>query len=150
MNVHIYYDDGESDNLGLVRIQGSCPSEKVYELLNAKLSDFNLSLQSDIVAITSDGASVMIKFGRLSPAHQQICYNHGIHLAVMEVMYQKRKVANRIYESDVSHGTTDGENNNENDVDCGEDSDDGGSDEDEDNAASTSPSVVNAENDSDD
>lgn len=59
-------------------------------------------------------------------------------------------MANRIYESDVSHGTTDGENNNENDVDCGEDSDDGGSDEDEDNAASTSPSVFNAENDSDD
>ena len=144
MNVNIYYEDGESDNLGLVRIQGSCPSEKVYELLNAKLSDFNLSLQSDIVAITSDGASVMIKFGRLSPAHHQICYNHGIHLAVMEVMYQKRKRTNRIYESDVSDGdgTTDGENNNENDADCGEDSDDGDSRSDEDE--------VNAENYSDD
>lgn len=135
MNIHIYYDDGQSDNLGLVRIQESCPAEKVYELVNAKLSDFNIKLQSDIVAITSDGASVMIKFGRLSPAHQQICYNHGIHLAVMEVMYQKRKVANRIYDSDVSDG---------------DDSDDRGSDENENNAASTSFSDINAENASDD
>jgi hypothetical protein len=45
---------GDSGNPGLVCIQRSCPSEKVYKLLNATLSDFNLNVQSNIFNITSD------------------------------------------------------------------------------------------------
>ena len=61
-----------------------------------------------MVVITSDGASVIVKFGRLSPAHQQILYNNVMHLLVMGIMYQKRKQANRIriYESDKSDEAT--------------------------------------------
>lgn len=40
----------------------------------------------------SDGASVMVKYGTLSPAHHQLCYNHAIHLAIMRIFYEKKTV----------------------------------------------------------
>ena len=42
-------------NLGLVRIQGSFSAEKCIEKISSKLKDFELDLQSDIIAITTDG-----------------------------------------------------------------------------------------------
>lgn len=89
LNIHIYYSSGDSENLGLVRIEGSCPAEKLIELVDEKLKSFGLDFNKDIVSTTSDGARVMVKFGRLSQPHQQLCYNHAIHLAVMSIFYQK-------------------------------------------------------------
>jgi hypothetical protein len=39
------------------------------------------------VATTSDGAIVIVKFGKLSPALQHLCYIHAIHLVVASVFY---------------------------------------------------------------
>ena len=83
MNVQLYYENTKSQNLGLIRIDGSCIAEKVKEIVNASIKSFGLCFEKDIVATTSDGANVMIKFGKLSPALQQLCYNHAIHLAVV-------------------------------------------------------------------
>jgi hypothetical protein len=91
MDVHIYYDEHLSDNLGLVPITGTCSAEKAFELVSEKLGDFGISYEKDIVSTMSDGAAVMQKFGRLSPAHQQLCYNHGLHLAVMKTFYKTGK-----------------------------------------------------------
>ena len=44
--------------------------------------DFGINL-SDIVASTTDAGAVMVKFGGLSEYIHQLCYNHGIHLAVL-------------------------------------------------------------------
>ena len=90
LNVQIYPENGNSINLGLIRIHGSCPAEKIVELVTNKLEEFSLDLEKDVVGMTSDGASVMVKFGRLSPGYLQLCYNHGIHLAVVNIIYEKK------------------------------------------------------------
>lgn len=76
-------------NIGLARIFGSMPSESCVQLLKEKLSEFDLSLDNDIVGITTDGASVMKKVGRLIEPLQQICYAHGIQLGITDVIYKK-------------------------------------------------------------
>lgn len=59
-----------------------------------KLREFDLEI-SDIVAATTDGAAVMVKFVRLiskTSLHQQ-CLNHGIHLAVVYVLFKRNPSA---------------------------------------------------------
>ena len=77
-------------NLGLARVEGSMPAEKCIELLDEKLAEFELNLSDDIVSICTDGASVMRKVGNLIKPKQQLCYLHGIHLAVTDVLYKKK------------------------------------------------------------
>lgn len=85
MNV-IVHDKNKFWNLGLARVHGSMPAEKCVDILKTKLLSFNLSL-ADFVASTTDGASVMKKFGQLSGIGHQLCIVHGIHLAVVNVLY---------------------------------------------------------------
>lgn len=66
------------------------PAEKCIELLQCKLKEFGLSLSEDIVAICTDGASVMCKVGKLIEAEQQLCLAHGIQLAVLDVFYRHK------------------------------------------------------------
>lgn len=75
--------------LGLVPIEGSCNSEKSVELVRNFLQQFDIDLNTDIVASTHDGAAVMVKYGRLIGAISQLCYNHAMHLAVLELVYKK-------------------------------------------------------------
>jgi hypothetical protein len=86
MNVNVHAENCKFWNLGLVTVLGSTPAEKCVELLNNKLRDFGLKLESDIVCICTDGARVMTKVGELISAEQQLCYAHGIHLAVTDVL----------------------------------------------------------------
>ncbi|KAI6653465.1 hypothetical protein LOD99_3684 [Oopsacas minuta] len=74
------------------RIYGKMPAEKVLELLERILIEFNIELQKHIVSITCDGAPVMVKMGRLSRIHQQLCLAHGVHLAVVTVLYSKNRI----------------------------------------------------------
>jgi hypothetical protein len=90
MNVNVHGKAATVWNLGLVRVHGSMPAEKCVELLEKKLSVFGLSLKDDIVAICTDGASVMTKVGKLITSEQQLCYAHSIQLAVIDVLYHKR------------------------------------------------------------
>lgn len=60
MNVNVH-SDLDVHNLGLFRVSGSCPAEKIIKILVEELAVFNLSLDKDIVSITTDGASVMQK-----------------------------------------------------------------------------------------
>ena len=62
------------------------PSTKCIELVEKRLSMFGLCLETDIVSIVTDGASVMTKVGKqivadTGPA-QQLCFAHGLQLAV--------------------------------------------------------------------
>ena len=70
------------------------PAERCVELLELKLTSFDLSLVKDIVSIFTDGASVMTEVGKLIEAEQQLCYAHGIELAVIDVLYKRRAVVN--------------------------------------------------------
>jgi hypothetical protein len=57
------------------------------------LQTFRLKFSSDIVAITGDGAAVMVKFGRISPAEYIQCENHGLHIGVLSVVFPKKSQA---------------------------------------------------------
>lgn len=53
--------------------------------ITARLSEYGICIDTDIIAATGDGASVMICFGREAPFEYVICLNHTINLAVLEV-----------------------------------------------------------------
>ncbi len=77
--------------LGLVRISGSMPAERGMELIKKKLLEFGLDLEKDIIGISTDGATVMRKMGRLLPVAHQVCALHGLHLAITDVFYKKKE-----------------------------------------------------------
>lgn len=79
-------------NLGLIRIYGSMPAETAVDLLKKRLSEFGLFLDDDVVNITTDGASVMTKVGRLISPLQQLCYAHGIQLSIIDCICRSRIV----------------------------------------------------------
>lgn len=87
LNVHGF---GEFWNLGLARIKGTFTSEACLELVQIKLLEFELSM-FDVMGICTDGAAVMKRFGRLTERNHQICLAHGIHLAVVGVLYETKK-----------------------------------------------------------
>ena len=58
------------------------------DMVEIRLRDFELSF-SEIIGCTTDGAAVMVKFGKLIPSYHQLCYNHGIHLSILDVLYKK-------------------------------------------------------------
>ena len=51
-------------NLGMVAISGRMSADKKIEEIENKLSEFSLSPSRHIVAVVTDGASAMVKFGR--------------------------------------------------------------------------------------
>ena len=71
-------------------------ADKCIELLEQKLAQHGLDLRKDNVGIMTDGASVMKKVGRILPVNQQLCFAHGVQLAVIEVLYQKQDIEREI------------------------------------------------------
>ena len=92
LNLHL--DDVTLQSLGMVRIKGPMTAECCLDLIKKRLEDFGLSLQEHIVGMVTDGASVMIKTGRLSGIIHQVCHSHGLHLAVCDVLYKCRNIEN--------------------------------------------------------
>lgn len=88
LNINVHEQGPKFWNLGLVRVTGSMPAEKCVDLIESKLNEFGLTLTDDIVSICTDGASVMKKVGKLIKPEQQLCYAHGCHLAVHDVLYK--------------------------------------------------------------
>lgn len=78
---------------------------QVKRLTTVKLNEFGLSLQ-DIVGATTDGAAVMMKFGRDMDVIHQPCYNHALHLAVMDKIFEH----SRQLEQNVTPDDTDDDN----------------------------------------
>lgn len=93
MNINLHGPSGDVINLGLIRIKGTCTAEIAVELVREKLQEFNITFSS-IIGSSSDGAAVMVKFGRLVPFIHQLCYNHAIHLAVLDVLLKKKTIFN--------------------------------------------------------
>ncbi|XP_017494881.1 PREDICTED: uncharacterized protein LOC108383020 [Rhagoletis zephyria] len=76
-------------NISLVRLKNSATAAACLDALTERLNAFNLSLSTDIVAITTDGASAMVKLGKNIPPTHQLCFAHTIQLAVIDVFYKK-------------------------------------------------------------
>lgn len=84
-------DYEETHRLGLVPIPtGSCSSKVLHDLVVTKLNEFQLSVQEDIVAITSDGASVMKSLSNLLNIPIQLCINHGTHLSITDELSEEQ------------------------------------------------------------
>ena len=90
MNLNLHYDS-DPVNLGMVRIKGSMPAERVENLVKARLHEFGLKMEN-IVAATTDGASVMKSFGRMICCVHQLCFAHGYHLAVTDFLYARQNL----------------------------------------------------------
>lgn len=88
MNINVHSGQGILWNIGLVRATGSMPADKCLTLVEEKLNAFGLNMSNDIVGVTTDGASVMVKLGKLINSEQQLCFAHGINLAVTDVLYK--------------------------------------------------------------
>ena len=88
MNINVHFQGGFR-SLGLVRIQGSLNAAKAIKLVEERLQLFDLNLNKVVVATITDGASLMVKFGRDTFPEHVICYAHAIHLAVCDVLYKK-------------------------------------------------------------
>ena len=62
INIHV---PGNFFSLGVPRAHGTMPATRQLEVLTDRLSNFDLQFERDIIAITTDGASVMKKLGKL-------------------------------------------------------------------------------------
>lgn len=87
MNI-IVYTNGKLFNVGLVRMKKSGTAENCIQYLEDRLNKFGISLSYDVVGFTTDGASTMQKIGKLIAPKQQLCLAHGLHLAVVDVLYK--------------------------------------------------------------
>ena len=65
------------------------PAKGAAKKVEKGLDEFNISLKNSVVPCIAGGAAVMTKFGKIIPCKHQLCYAHGIHLAVSDVLYGK-------------------------------------------------------------
>ena len=90
MNLNLHHDS-DPVNLEMIRIKGSMPAERVENLVKERLHEFGLNME-DIVAATTDGASVMKSFGRMICCIHQLCFAHGYHVAVTDFLYARQNL----------------------------------------------------------
>jgi hypothetical protein len=92
MNINVHGRNGKFWLLGLVRVEGSMPADECIKLVQGRLQQHGICLYQDIVCITTDGASVMAKVGKILSAKgplQQLCLAHGVQLSVLDVLYNR-------------------------------------------------------------
>ena len=92
-NFNIHFPREDPKCIGMMRIMGSFNAEAAAEQLEQKLRDYGLDINTDIVGNTTDGCSMMISMGEKLPTIHQLCHAHGIHLAVVAVVYKVRSRA---------------------------------------------------------
>ena len=90
LNINVHQDKDKSWNMGMAAINGRMTADKIVEEVVNKLSEFSLSLSRHIVAVVTDGASAMVKFGQCVDCEHQLCYAHAIHIAVCDALYKKQ------------------------------------------------------------
>ncbi len=57
--------------------------------MRKKLANCNILLEKNIFAVVTNGVSEMKKMGCLMGITHQLCPSHGIHLAVIGVLYKQ-------------------------------------------------------------
>ena len=86
MNINVH-DVNEHWSLGMIRVSHSLNYSRIIEMVSKRLEEFRVH----IVGCTTDGASVMVKFGKeiTSFSYHQQCIANCIHLAVCDILYCK-------------------------------------------------------------
>lgn len=102
LNTFLYGPSDNFFNLGLVYIPGKCGAIEIRTMIEQQLQEFNINFEKHIICTISDGPNVMKSFVKNSPVLGIFCLNHGIHLAVIDVLYKKREHLEMSEESDYS------------------------------------------------
>ena len=89
LTINVHGEDGVCYNLGMVRVWNSQTAETLLKLVELRLSDFKMNFDH-ITAMVTDGASIMVKLGRLAPCEHVICLSHTLHLVITDVFYPKK------------------------------------------------------------
>ena len=74
--VNVHLPDGEVIGIGMIRIKGSFGADNAAEMLKDKLQNFGLS-EDVVVAVTTDGCTVMTAMGSQLDMLNQLCHAHG-------------------------------------------------------------------------
>ena len=89
MNMYVHFQGGFR-SLGMIHIQGSLNAAKAIKLVEKQLQLFGLDLNKEVVATVTDGASLIVKFGKETCPEHVTYYVHAIHLAVCDALYKKK------------------------------------------------------------
>lgn len=81
--------------LVMVPIKVLFTAEVCVKALRGNLDKLGISLSQDIVGLVTDSHTVMVKVGLLVNTEHQLCFDHGIHLAVCDVLYKKKFVEDK-------------------------------------------------------
>ncbi|GFX45187.1 uncharacterized protein TNCV_3432351 [Trichonephila clavipes] len=65
LNINVHFNEGEIFNVGMLRISGSFSAENCVQAVETKLQEFGIITEKHIVACVTDGASMMVKFGKI-------------------------------------------------------------------------------------
>ena len=83
MNINVHFQGG-FHSLGLVCIQGSLNAAEAIKLDEERLQLFDLNLNNeDVVATITDGAILMVKFGKDTCPEHVTCYVHAYSLSCL-------------------------------------------------------------------
>ncbi|CAH0560586.1 unnamed protein product [Brassicogethes aeneus] len=116
LNLNVHHQE-KHFNLGLIRIHGSGTAEHTISLIKNRLESFGLNSDTDIIGMTTDGASVMVKVGKLMSCYQQLCFAHGLQLAVVDILYKRNKEKEVEHQEIASNESdTDDKDTNDNDT----------------------------------
>ena len=107
-------------SLGVIGINGSMNTEKTIQFMHDPLEKVHLNLGNGIVATITDGASVMMNFGKTTTPIHVACLAHAIHLCICDILYKRDTIMGGLKNS---CDEVDDDNKNEDD-DCDIDSND--------------------------
>ena len=91
MNLNVH-NATNFQSLGLVRINGSMNTEKAIQFVRDHLEKFHLNLDNDIIATITEGASVMMKFGKTTTPIHIACLANAIHLYICDILFKKNTI----------------------------------------------------------
>ena len=77
-------------NLGMIPVKDSANAKNIKMLIFKKIASFGLTLEEHIISVICYGAAVSIRFSKDNNVLCQLCLNHGIHLAVTDILYNKK------------------------------------------------------------
>ena len=92
LTLNVHTKDADFYNLGMVRLWASQTAETILKLVTVRLQEFGVELHH-ITAFVTNGASIMMKLGRIAPCEHIVCLSHTLHLVITDVFYKKKKTA---------------------------------------------------------
>jgi hypothetical protein len=70
LNVHLYYEDGDSENLGLIRKTGFATAETLLSLVKKNLESYGFKMQHDIEATSRKELQVLFDIKNVAPIYE--------------------------------------------------------------------------------